>query len=75
MVVPLDDPSEGSFCLAERGELEFVERLADLAPPISLDSRLAREPGSREKGVLDVSEAEGVRSDRRSWRAGAAGAV
>jgi hypothetical protein len=40
---------------------------SDLAPPISLDSRLARKPGSREKGVLDVSQAEGVGSDRRSW--------
>ncbi len=37
-----------------------------LAPPISLDSRLAATTGSRERGCFDVSQAWGVESDRRS---------
>lgn len=40
--------------------------LEDLAPPISLDSRLATTKGSSERGVCDVFQAEGVESDRRS---------
>jgi hypothetical protein len=38
----------------------------DLAPPISLDSRLAKTMGSSERGECDVSQAEGVEGDRRS---------
>ena len=37
-----------------------------LAPPISLDSRLAATTGSRERGCFDVSQAWGVESDQRS---------
>ena len=39
-----------------------------LAPPISLDSRLATTQGSRERGVYGDPEGQGVRSDRRSRR-------
>ncbi len=45
-----------------------IRHPAVLAPPISLDSRLAMEVGSREKGVEDVPEGWVVRSDRRSRR-------
>jgi len=37
-----------------------------LAPPISLDNRLAKTKGSSEKGVSDDFEGEGVEGDRRS---------
>ncbi len=40
--------------------------ISGLAPPISLDSGLAMPMGSRERGVFDVFQAEGVESDRRS---------
>jgi len=53
------------------GRLEesmHIELVRVLAPPISLDSRLAMEVGSREKGVEDVPEGWVVRSDRRSRR-------
>ena len=46
--------------------LHDLRHTAALAPPISLDSRLAATTGSRERGCFDVSQAWGVESDRRS---------
>ena len=50
--------------LVERTELAIAEVI--LAPPISLDSRLAATTGSRKRGCFDVSQAWGLESDRRS---------
>ena len=43
-----------------------VVQFFGLAPPISLDSRLATTKGSSERGVRDVPAADGEEGDRRS---------
>ena len=52
--------------LAQGAVVGLFHWLTTLAPPISLDSRLAATTGSRERGCFDVSQAWGVESDRRS---------
>ena len=51
-----DEPS------GSQGDCEGQEPCQSEAPLISLDSRLATRMGSSEKGVCDVSQAEGVES-------------
>ena len=51
-----DEPS------GSQGDCEGREPCQSEAPLISLDSRLATRMGSSEKGVCDVSQAEGIES-------------
>ena len=51
-----DEPS------GSQGDCEGQEPCQSEAPLISLDSRFATRMGSSEKGVCDVSQAEGVES-------------
>ena len=51
-----DEPS------GSQGDCEGQEPCQSEAPLISLDSRLATRMGSSEKGVCEVSQAEGVES-------------
>ena len=63
----LDEPSylEQSDCMLRVSSLQDAKEFAGLAPPISLDSRLAKTAGPERKG-RDGPEAEGEQGDRRS---------